>query len=297
MKMKMKTETENLKPFTLVQKECIARGKILNQQLAEKVKHALGKSSNLINPKRHHCIASTPGAGKTYTVQTTAAKYKVPLLKIQGVASISAVAVQLACAAYMNPGKQLRVWIDDCDSLFMDGKSLSVMKGILDEDRNMLSWNKTMTAQIQTYEKSDAEADKIKAAALRHFQPTGSVGIEVPTDNMHFIVTSNRFLTPPNSNLNTARKMDEAAIRDRVIYTEYNLDKNASWGWTAYVLLNNNVLDLSNGQKHLLLDWMFSNWESLPATSMRSVKELAADMLNYPNNYPDYWESKLLTTR
>lgn len=287
---------KNVKPFTSLQKECIARGQILNEQLSEKVYHALGKSDLVHNPKRHHYIASNPGAGKTYTVQSTADKNKIELIKIQGVASMNAIAISLACAAYLSKDKEINVWIDDCDSIFMDSTTLSVMKGVLDEDRNILSWNKNLTAQINIYEKSANENDQLKAEALRFFQDPTYAGVNIPTDNMRFIITSNRFLTPPNSILSSRKKMDEAAIRDRVIYTEYKLDKNANWGWIAYTFINSKILNMNLSQKHTLLDWMFINWDRLPATSMRAIKELSAYMLNYPENYPDYWESSLIST-
>ena len=282
-----------MKPFTSSQKQFINTGKILNDQLAEKVLQALGKSDLVHLPKRHHYIVSTPGTGKTFTVQAAIDSHKLEVVRIQGVASMSAIAISLACAAYLSKGAEINVWIDDCDSIFLDMASLSVMKGVLDEDRNVLSWNKNMTTQIQVYEKSDSAADVLKAEAMRAYQPIGSVGLSVPTDNMRFIITSNRFLTPPNSNLNTRRKMDEAAIRDRVVYSEYNLARDESWGWVASILLSSKILKLKLEQKHILLDWMYTNWEQLPATSLRAVKELAADMLNYPDSYPDHWQSKL----
>lgn len=282
-----------VKPFTSTQRDCIKQGEMLYNQLSLKVKHALGKLDLPVESKRHHYIASTPGAGKTWTVQNTADKYKVDLFKIQGVATMNAVAIQLATAAYNSPTKKMIIWIDDCDSLFIERDSLSVMKGALDEDRNILAWNKNMSAQIAIYERSNSASDVRRAEAMRNFQSEDGVGISIPTDNMRFIITSNRFLAAPNSNLNTIRKMDEAAIHDRVNYKEYNLDKNSSWGWIAYTLIKSTTLSVDIHQKHILLDWMYNNWERLPSTSMRSVKELIADMLNFKRNYPDHWQSRL----
>ena len=282
-----------IKPFTSEQQEYIKRGELLTTQLTEKIKQALGKTSDEIIPKRHHYIASSPGAGKTFTVEKTAAAEGVELIKIHGVASMNAIAIQLACAAYLKPHTELKIWVDDCDSIFINKESLSVMKGVLDEDRNILAWNKNMSSQIQIYENSDSQSDQLKASALRNFQPVGQVGIEIPTNNMTFIITSNHFLTSPNSSLNTQRKMDEAAIRDRVAYKDYKLSKEHNWGWTAATVLSGNIYDLTKEKKHLLLDWMFNNWDRLSATSLRSVKERAAEMINNPQSYPDYWEASL----
>ena len=285
------------KPFTLKQKQSIERGQIMTNQLAEKVVHAIGKSNLKHKPKRHNYIVGPAGIGKSLTVRNTAKKHNVFLHEISGVASMSAVAISLACSAHKAAGGDIFIWIDDCDSVFLDRASLSVMKGALDEDRNVFAWNKNMTTQIQMYERSSNEADKFIAAALRAYQTMDGVGIEIPTDNMQFIITSNHPLAPSNPTPRTARGIDESAIRDRVSYTEYAFDKELSWGWTASVTLSNKIFGLTNKQKYILLDWMDTNWDNLASVSMRTVTELAADMLNYPENYPDYWESKLILKR
>lgn len=291
------TRKMNLKPFTSFQQEYIKRGKLLTDQLTEKVIHSLGKSQLKHNPKKNHYIAGPSGTGKSVTVRETAKKHHIELVEITGVTSMSALAITLACSAFLSQGEDIFIWLDDCDSIFMDRVSLSVMKGALDKDRNIFAWNKNLTSQIQAYERSNAEQDKIIAKALREYQPIGNVGVEIPTENMTFIITSNHFLKPSNPPPKTSRGKDEAAVRSRVAYTEYNLDANTSWGWIASITLSNKILGLTVNQKHILLDWMFTNWNNLPDTDMRAVEELAADMLNYPNNYPDHWETRLNVIR
>ena len=283
----------SVKPFTMRQNQCIERGQILTGQLTEKVNFALGKTNLKFKSKRHHYIVGPSGIGKSLTVRNVAKKHKVELVEITGAASMSAVAISLACAAYRANGKPIYVWIDDCDSVFLDRNSLSVMKGALDEDRNVLSWNKNMTVQIQQYEKSTDKTDLFRAAALREYQTSDGVGLEIPTDNISFIITSNHPLAPSNPPPKTARAIDEAAIHDRVAYTQYGYDRDLCWGWTASVTMNNNIQGLTQPQKRILLDWMDVNWERLQSVSMRAVMELASEMLNYPRNYPDYWASKL----
>ena len=287
-----------VKPFTHKQQYLIDRGDKLTDQLKTKVSQALGITKLKVETKRHCYIFSTPGAGKTFTVQTLADQNGIKLVKIHGSVSMNAMTVQLATALYLAPkDKELIVWIDDCDSLFMDEEGLNVMKGALDEERNLFVWNKNMGGQINRYLQSESDIDKLRGEALSSFQSVGTVGVEIPTHRMRFIITSNKDLTAPNSlnksNKVTKRMMHEAALRDRVIYEEFNLNDDDSWGWIASVVMNNNVLDLDNVQKHYLLDWMHANWQKLPATSMRAVKELAAVMLNYPAEYPDHWDLAL----
>ena len=287
-----------IKPFTSEQQYYIDRGDKLAEALQQTAARALGVAKQKVQVKRHAYIYSPPGAGKTFTVQATADRNKVKLVKIHGAASMNFFVTSVACAAYCADGKEVVVWIDDCDSLFMETENLNVMKGALDDERNVLAWGKNMTAQISTYEKSENPGDQLKAAALRSFQPEGSVGVEIPTNNIRFVVTSNKSLQSPNSDLKTAKKMHEAAIRDRVNYVEFDIDDKESWGWVASVFLNNDVFKekthkLTKEQKHILLDWMWTNWKRLPATSMRAVKDYAAIMINNPKDYPDHWSLTL----
>ena len=280
--------------FTTAQLALIKDGHALSADLSSRIKHAFGLSKRKVEPKRHHYIASPPGAGKTFTVQAIANQYKIPLLKIQGVASMSNLVTRIAVAIYsLDAGESLIVWVDDCDSIFMDRDTLNVMKGVLDEERNVLAYNKNMSMQIMQYEKSDIKGDHLKAEALRSFQQPGSVGVEVPTDQLRFIITSNKALAAPNSELRTAIKMNEAAIHDRVNYREYKLTPQKSWGWIASVLLDNDLLDITTSQKEILLKFMYANWERLSSTSMRKVQELAAMMINNPRTYRSEWNLEL----
>jgi hypothetical protein len=255
---------------------------------------AYGKADLIASAKRHAYIAGGPGIGKTYIANFIANLLGIDLIRIQGIASMNALVIQLAVAAYLSEMTEIQVWIDDCDSLFSDKDSLSVMKGVLDEDRNILSWNKNMTNTINIYENSTNESDKIKARALRLYQTAGGVGVEIPTDNMRFLITSNRFLTAPNPPPKTRIKMDEATIHDRVEYKGFDLDWHDNWGWMAHTALEADLFDIDLSHKHILLDWMYNNWTRLPSYSMRAIRELATDIINYPNDYPDHWEARLI---
>lgn len=287
------------KPFTTEQMQYLALGALLSDQLTMEVFDGLGLVKAHVEVKRHHYITSGPGAGKTYTVNNAIEQHDLKVVRIQGAASMNAIVIQLAVAVYLKPKGDILVWIDDCDSIFLDKECLNVMKGALDESRNVLSWNKNLTNQINIYLNSDGANDKLKGEALRAFQPTGSVGVEVPTDRVRFIITSNKRLTAPSkANLNRVVQVNEAAIRDRVNYREYELDDKRSWGWMAHNVLQAKTLGpnlrLKMDQKRLLLDWMWQNWKQLSATSMRAVQELGAHMINHPDDYPDRWETHLL---
>jgi hypothetical protein len=285
--------------FSPEQQKFISGGARNTLKLQQLVKHSLGLTKQEIESKRHVYIFSPPGAGKTFTVQSIADAANVNLVKIQGAASLNAFVVQLATAAYAHMQgliccpSGLTVWIDDCDSLFMEADALNLMKGALDQERNVLSYNKNFTIMIKNYLSSTSSNDKFIGDALQYFQKAGSVGIEIPTDNMRFIITSNRQLTAPSEELNTAKKMHSAAIRDRVSYKAFDLKRNEQWGWIASIAMSVDVYKLSAAKKTELLVWMYDNWDNLPATSMRAVKELAAMMVNNKAEYISDWEMYL----
>lgn len=283
-----------IRPFTTLQKAYISDGEKKNKLFRELIEHGLGVRQLQASPKRHYYITGGPGIGKTFTVNQIAKENKIDLIRIQGVSSMNALCIQLATAAFLSQGETVRCWIDDCDSIFMDVQSLSVMKGVFDSDRNVMSWNKNMTTAIMQYENSSNANDKLIAQALRQYQVKGGVGIEIPVENFNFIVTSNHGLTPSNPPPRTKRHIDESAIRDRVNYRDLGLDKNTSWGWMAATALKAPLYKISKTNRHYLLDWMYQNWDNLPSVSLRAVEELAADIVNNPVDFPDYWNARLV---
>lgn len=291
------------KPFTIKQQSLMGEGDMRTQLLEAEVKRAFGLIKGLIETKRHTYIVSPPGAGKTFTVQTVIDRNpKIKVIKIQGVSSMSSFVIRIATAVYsLKPNESLIVWIDDCDSFFRDRESLSIMKGVLDNDQNVLGYGKNLTTQIMMYEKSGASNDAFKAAALRSFQQPGSVGVEVPTDQLRFIVTSNYQLASPNSLIGKRVRqtlIDESTIQDRVNYFPIDLTWEESWGWVASVLMKVNVLgldrDLSKANKQILLDFMYTNWSRMRSTSMRKVRDMAATMVNFPKTYTTMWTMDLM---
>lgn len=281
-------------PFTAEQKLNIKRGEVLTKMMEEKITDAFRKNNVEYRAKRHHYIVGPSGIGKSITVRKLAERYRIPLIEVVGVASMNALAIRLANAVYNNhKNEDLFVWIDDCDSIFTEKDSLSVMKGCLDEDRNVFAWNKNMSAMMQKYEASEHERDRTTATALRQFQTPDGVGIEIPMDNVSFIVTANHSLAGSNPRPKGARLINEAAIRDRVAYLEISYDRNLSWGWMAAVVMKNAVYGLSRAQKRILLEFFDLHWEQISSPSMRMINELAVEMRNHPDNYLTYWEMRL----
>ena len=294
----------NISSFTLRQQELIEVGNLNTQLLKQIVEVAMGVKKVSYEAKRHTYIYSLPGAGKTYTTSKTAQENGVALMQIRGSASIPAFARKLAYWQMCAGGKPITVWIDDCDMLFVDEENINVMKGVLDEDINLLAWNKNMTPQIQRDLASEDVNTQMIGRAMQMFQPAGSPGLEIPTDNVRFIITSNKNLCEPSKLVSSASKrivkrdMHEAAIRDRINYKAFELNDEDSWGWIASTLMQPTfVLDedvaLSDHEKWLILDFMYKHWPRLTSTSLRAAKDLAAQMKNNPTTYPAIWDMGL----
>ncbi len=232
-----------MKPFTDWQKSFIEHGELMTKRLKDIVQAALGGSPLAVEVKRHTYIYSPPGAGKTFTVASAAMAAGVTPLEIRGTASIPGFARKLAYAVYKAQGNDIVVWVDDCDMLFADEQSLNVMKGVLDEEVSVLSWNKNIAAQInRDVASSDPHTQQI-GLAMKSFQEPGSPGVDIPTNNVRFIITSNKDLCEPGmvglpGKAVSKRLMHEAAIRDRVNYHSFSLTRRESWGWLAATLLD-----------------------------------------------------------
>ena len=297
-----RTKSEVYKPLSFEQKHLIELGSVHTQSLHDWVKEATQVVKKKVSPKRHWYIVSPPGLGKTYTIQTTAKANSIDLVMVQGATTLAAFVRKMALAVYVQKvleksKKPIFVCVDDCDDLFIDKTGLNVMKGILDNERNVLAWEVDMSGQIQKYRKSESPTTLMMADALEHYQSDGGLGIEVPMDDVIFIIASNKELASDQDAKKKPKLMHEHAVRSRVNYRPINVHGRELWGWAASVILSTDVLGpehkLSIAQKHILLDWMYSNWERLPGTSLREVQEYAADMLNYPADYTDRWTMRL----
>jgi hypothetical protein len=140
--------------------------------------------------------------------------------------------------------------------------------------------------------------------ALPKYKNNGEHGYTVEGDDFIFLFTTN-FKFPDedfakdylNKNPGSAkgnRLMDLAAVAGRFNYRDFTLEnKEINWGWIAEVGLNDSGLDMlkKKEDKLILLDWMWNNWENLRAKSIRTMEQLAYDMIDYPNDYRDEWET------
>lgn len=297
-----KAQALTYKPFSYEQDHLIKLGELHTQSLKDWVGEATQVVRKRVVAKRHWYIVSPPGLGKTFTVQRTAEEHGVELVMVQGATSIAAFVRKMAFAVYVHneinkSKKPLFICIDDCDDLFTDKQNLNVMKGVLDNERNVLGWEVDMTSQIVKYRKSESTTTQLIADALEFYQSEGGLGVEIPTDCVCVIVLSNKILASDADVKAKPRLTHENAVRSRVNYRPVNISGKELWGWAASIIMKTDILGpehkINLQQKHILLDWMFSNWDRLPGTSIREVQEYVADMLNHPTDYTDKWTMRL----
>jgi hypothetical protein len=156
----------------------------------------------------------------------------------------------------------------------------------------------SMTGMLQTLEKQ-AVLDPSKyqiIKALKHFMPADSLGVSIPTDRVRFIVLCNLDLEDAKAFRSAKMRSAVTPVLDRMQYKRINVDWEKQWGWTAYVLGETQPFDnykLAVSQKVELMNWMYSNWDKLRSTSYRTVRVLAAAMINEPNSYIDEWKNEL----
>jgi hypothetical protein len=302
------------------QKEAIRNGFDLTERLEKYTETAMGLRPDILATKRHTIIWSPPGAGKTFTANQVIENNNVEVLKIHGASTINAFMVKLATVAYKNQGKDFSVWMDDCDSFFSRGSgdidNLNIVKGILDDEREpdgngkggLLQYNVDVTRTIASARLAaeNNSAKVITADALEHFRDPDGMGVSIPMNNIQFFWTTNKnlatkkeaFTSNRNGQLNQI-KVDEHAIRDRVSWRKFDIDKDESWGWMASVMLSNDVFSKDQGMQGLtlnteelmtLLDTFYKHWDNLEANSMRTVKEAGAMLLQDPENFQDEFE-------
>jgi hypothetical protein len=299
----MHTNTTLLhKPFDINQRGFINTGAINLANLKEWVRSALQVTKKTVVVKRHWYIASSPGLGKTYTVLKTCEEAGIDPVLIQGDISLPAFTRKMAYACYVQQmtksDKPIIVVVDDCDSLFANKDGLNVMKGILDLEREVLSYEKDMTGQIKRYREANSETTRLIACAIEHFQTQGGLGISIPMQNVIFIFLTNRDLATLQEAQKKPKLIDEAAVRNRVQYKRIPDRGRDLWGYNANVILSSDILGdehkLSEPQKMILLDWMYTNWDNLQSTSIRDVMDMAATMINHPTDYVDHWNQNLI---
>jgi hypothetical protein len=280
----------------------VESGKFVDENSREFIKGALGLKNKKVEATRHTILSGPPGVGKTYGTQDECNKGNVKYVKIEPGTTDINIAIRLACGVYsLKKNEELVVLLDDADDLvFSDYETLNKWKiamadadyeqGIIPTYNHMSAMNNT----IASLEKDTSKKDIV--TAIKAFQPKDSLGLSIPTDRVRFIVLCNLDLEDTKALGRGKIKSAIPAVLDRMLYKRINVNWEKQWGWTAYVLGETQPFDnykLSMEQKTELMQWMYSNWDKLRSTSYRTVRKLAAAMINDSETYLDEWQHEL----
>jgi hypothetical protein len=216
-----------------------------------------------------------------------------------------ALTIKLACGVYsLKKSEELVVILDDADDVvFNSYETLNKWKiamadvdydqGIIPAFNHPVSMTNTLTSL-----QKQADIDPTRQGlvdAVKAYIPNDGVGVSIPMDRVRFIVLCNLDLEDPKA-FRGKMKSAIAPVLDRVNYKRMSVDWEKQWGWTAFVLGGTQPFeghDLTKAQKEDLMTWMYSNWDKLRSTSYRTVRRLAAAMINDPENYVDQWSQEM----
>jgi hypothetical protein len=276
------------------QHSALQEGQAQRKRLTHIVKKAVKSCPSASYP--HTYIYSPPGLGKTYTVNESLKTLDLPFFELSGAVSMFAFGVSLATIKFKMPkDKTIIVSVDDCDGILKNEENINIMKNVLSGKR-IFAYEKSLQSQI-------GNLTPLQQQAIQFHSTDDRMGFSVPTDNMIFIFTSN-FRLPDDDEVKDARekggsknilKVHRNAIRSRCRTMDFDLTKDQHWGWMADVTLNCELnSSLSSDDKHIILDWIWNNWEKMTERSIRTIEKMAETMCEEPDDYNMSWEIDLL---
>jgi hypothetical protein len=277
----------------------VEAGRIEDAKMRNFLAEGLGIKQKKVEARRHTILGGPPGVGKSYGALDLCLKNKIRIMMVRpGTSDINFVCELAYEVSQLLPGQELVVILDDADDVvFSDYDTLNKWKIAMAKPDPRVgfvpsySHAVSMTNTIEKLSKTNPQV----AAALTGFQRPGQIGVEIPTNQVRFVILCNLDLENPKLFRGKMRGAVEAAV-SRIRYKRIELAPEVQWGWLASVLETTQPFEeysLSVEQKITLLNWMYSNLPRLRDISYRTVEDLAAAMINEPNNYEDSWNENL----
>ena len=275
--------------FDAEQKHAMARGDIAYQTLINQIREAL--FNNQFNS--NYILSSMPGLGKSHGMGEELKNITGPKpILINGSSSMSAFTIDMATAVYLAGGKPLVVVLDDCDML-LESANINITKKMFDQTRQ-LAYNKNFKALGHL-------CNEVQMAAMQSFSTPDRAGFSVPTNNVTFIILTNRHL-PTENEVNQEKPgtkkatyfTDLLAIRRRTQYKEISMSTNDLWGYVANITITSNVCEkilptITQQQKEQILTWCHARWEKVTERNLSLIEKMTMDMVRYTKNYLDIW--------
>lgn len=290
-----------MQKFDKDQRRALEDGKLLMSYFDSEVKLACsGNYERLM--KKHWGFTSMPGITKTTRIIKILSNSGVNYHMITGKKSMRDFLYQLCFLVdQYKPSKSnpLIIFIDDCEFLFTDNENMNVFK-VMIGTQQLATWSNN--SALEGIKKLPQPMQK---SILKH-RLKSSEGFEFSTKNVHFIIASNiKFPTEDeaakkqqtNPGPTAERLVSKAAIGDRI--NTYHIDFGnwmEQWGFVANEILENP--NFANGEfqftleeREQMIKFTWDNFDKLKSKSFRCYEGLAQDMLRYPDDYLDKWNS------
>ena len=276
--------------LTTNQKVAIELGSRQRKGLIRQTKR-MAKSVNSTTTRfQDQLICGPSGVGKTYNIIKTLRDENLQFFQMTGNASIFGFMGNLLYLHSQKPnGQKLVIFLDDCDFLF-EPKNINILKNLTATDPRDRMFQYTKSINEKQF--SDAQQH-----VLPNYLNEGTHGLTIPCDEFVFVIASNINLydetqLPDLSAAEKKKAEHHLAIRGRMKPYDFTLNKEEKWGWLYDAAMNDGALDLvdTENKKLFLLNWMWSNWDKMKETSIRTIEKMAEDMMEDPTDFIEYWE-------
>jgi hypothetical protein len=285
--------------FDKYQRRALEDGQKHYEYFVNEVKKAVsGDYSRLM--KKHFAFTSMPGLTKTTVIIKLLTESGVQYFEITGKKSMRDFLYQLCFIVESSPkGKPIIIFIDDCEFIFANNDNMNIFKVMIGKQR-LASYSNN--GAIDGVKKMP---EPIKKAVMKN-RLKDSEGFSFSTKDVHFIIASNvKFPTEEQASIKQLKSpgpsaemlVSKAAIGDRM--NTHHIDFQTweeQWGYVANQIINNPYFGdgefeftLEERQQMVLFTW--NNFDKLKSKSFRCYEGLAQDMLNYPDDYMDKWNS------
>lgn len=279
----------------------VQKGELIDEQSRKFLRRALGITKQKVEATRHTIFSGPPGVGKSYGAMDECRQAGVKYITIAPGMTDLQLALKLATGvAELQDGEELVVILDDADDVvFGSYETLNKWKlamGDINYDLGLVPHYHYPASILNTLSQLNKLGKTKLVDVIKSWQSDSDIGLSIPMDRVRFVILCNIDLEDPRAfGRSTKIKSAIDPVLDRFNYKRFNVDADSQWGWLAHVLKNSQPFDeehLTNEQKKILLDWMKDNWDRLRSTSYRTVRKLAAAMINEPLNYEDTWNEE-----